>query len=326
MGFFDNLKKKITGKSNTEEYLSGFRGTNDSMGEKLQKISVGFRSLNEEFLEELMIVLLECDLGYRTSEKICDRLKKKCDLYAVLNAKFVMELLLEIMQEIYLEDGVEAQFVTNENGPTVILMVGVNGAGKTTTCAKLARKYLDEGKTVAMVAADTFRAGAAEQLERWANRLEIDCIRGKDKADPSSVLVDGCRYARENNIDILLCDTAGRLQNKKNLMSELGKMRKVISREIEGAPHNTWLVLDSTTGQNGLSQAEIFNEVTDLTGIILTKMDGTSKGGIVLAIKDAVHVPVNFIGLGEQMSDLKEFDLDLYLYSISEGIRNVSKN
>jgi fused signal recognition particle receptor len=324
MGFFDNLKSKITGNKNSEKYLSGFSSTNDAMGEKLKKISVGFRAISEEFLEELMMVLLECDLGYKTSEKICERLEKKCNLYATLNAVFVMELLLEIMQEVYLEDGVEANIVINNEGPTVILMVGVNGAGKTTTCAKLARKYLDEGKTVAMVAADTFRAGAAEQLESWADRLEINCIRGKDKADPSSVLVDGCRYAKEHNIDILLCDTAGRLQNKKNLMLELGKMKKVIAREIAGAPHNSWLVLDSTTGQNGLSQAEIFNEVTDLNGIILTKMDGTSKGGIVLAIKDAVHVPVIFIGLGEKMTDLKEFDLDLYLYSISEGIRNVS--
>jgi fused signal recognition particle receptor len=324
MGFFDNLKNKVTGKKNSEKYLSGFSNTNESMGERLQKISFGFRSVGKEFLEELMMVLLESDLGYKTSEKICERLEKKCSIYAKLDAKIVMELLLEIMEEVYLEDKVEANIVINNDGPTVILMVGVNGAGKTTTCAKLARKYLDEGKTVAMVAADTFRAGAAEQLESWADRLEIHCVRGKDKADPSSVLVDGCRYAIKHNIDILLCDTAGRLQNKKNLMLELGKMKKVIAREIDGAPHNSWLVLDSTTGQNGLSQAEIFNEVTDLTGIILTKMDGTSKGGIVLAIKDAVHVPVIFIGLGEKMNDLKEFDLDLYLYSISEGIRNVS--
>lgn len=326
MGFFDNLKNKVIGKKNSDKYLSGFSNTNDTMGEKLQKISVGFKSINEEFLEELMMVLLECDLGYKTSEKICDKLKQKCDLYAVLNAKFVMELLLEIMQEVYLDDGIESNVVLNDNGPTVILMVGVNGAGKTTTCAKLAKKYLDEGKTVAMVAADTFRAGAAEQLELWANKLDIHCIRGKDQADPSSVLVDGCRYAKNNNIDILLCDTAGRLQNKKNLMLELGKMKKVITKEINGAPHNTWLVLDSTTGQNGLNQAEIFNEITDLSGIILTKMDGTSKGGIVLAIKNVVHVPVIFVGLGEKMNDLQEFDLDLYLYSISEGIRNVSKN
>lgn len=326
MGFFDNLVKKVTGKDNSKEYLSGFKSTNDSIGEKLREISVGFKSINEEFLEELMIVLLESDLGFQTSQKICDRLKEKADLYARLNAQFVMELLLEIMEEVYLEDKIEKKINFNEEGPTVILMVGVNGAGKTTTCAKLARKYLDEGKTVAMVAGDTFRAGAAEQLERWANRLDIHCVRGKDKADPSSVLVDGCRYAKENKIDILLCDTAGRLQNKKNLMAELAKMRKVIAREVAGAPHNCWLVLDSTTGQNGLSQAEIFNEVTDLTGIILTKMDGTSKGGIVLAIKDAIHVPVVFVGLGEQMEDLKDFDLDLYLYSISEGIRNVSKD
>ena len=326
MGFFNKLKDKITGKKNSDNYLEGFQKTNDSMGEKLRKVSVGFKKVNDEFLEELMIVLLECDLGYKTSAKVVEKLEEKCNLYATLNAKFVLELLMETLEEIYLEDQVEKQINFNENGPTVILMVGVNGAGKTTTCAKIAKKYLDEGKTVALVAADTFRAGATQQLAQWADRLNIHCIKGKDKADPSSVLVDGCRYAKENNIDILLCDTAGRLQNKKNLMLELAKMHKVVGREIDNAPHNTWLVLDSTTGQNGLQQAELFNESTKLTGIILTKMDGTSKGGIVIAIKDNIHIPVLFVGLGEQMDDLKEFDLDLYMYSISKGIRDVSTN
>ena len=193
-------------------------------------------------------------------------------------------------------------------------------SSKTTSCAKLAKRYTEEGKTVAVVAADTFRAGAIDQLKTWAERLNVPCIAGKEGADPSSVLVEGCRYAKDHQIDVLLCDTAGRLQNKVNLMKELSKMRKVVSREIEGAPHHVWLVMDSTTGQNGISQAKLFKEATEVTGMILTKMDGTAKGGIVLAIKHALSIPVYFIGLGEKADDLRPFDLDSYLYSMTEGL------
>ena len=318
MSFFDTLKDKFSKKKDGDRYLSGFNKTSDTMGKKLNKMAFGFNGVTEDFLEELMIVLLESDVGIQTAEKICDQLKTTVDQYRYVTFKDVMPFLMEIMQNIYLES-IDAPIVMNENGPTVILMVGVNGSGKTTTCAKLTKLYQSQGKKVGVVAADTFRAGAIEQLARWA----VPCIKGRENGDPSSVLVDGCRYAKEHNLDILLCDTAGRLQNKVNLMNELAKMRKVIGREIEGAPHHVWLVLDSTTGQNGLSQAKIFQEVTDVTGIILTKMDGTAKGGIVLAIKDVLHIPVYYLGLGEREDDLKPFDLDLYLYSISEGIRDV---
>ena len=206
-----------------------------------------------------------------------------------------------------------------------LIITGKNGSGKTSTTAKLAKMFKDQGKKVCLVAADTFRAGAIEQLDKWAKKLDVDIVKGVENRDPSSGLVDGCRYAKQHDIDILICDTAGRLQNKINLMNELAKMNKVIGREIEGAPHNTWLVLDANTGQNGLSQAKLFNEVTNLSGIILTKMDGTSKGGIVVAIKDATNVPVYFITLGETMDDLKEFNLDLYLYSIIEDLDNDSR-
>ena len=182
--------------------------------------------------------------------------------------------------------------------------------------------FLDQGKSVAFTAADTFRAGAIDQLAKWGERLGVPCIKGIENGDPSAAIVDGCRYAIENNIDILLCDTAGRLQNKANLMNELSKMNRVAAKEIPGAPHNTWLVLDATTGQNGLSQAQIFAEATNLSGIILTKMDGTAKGGIVIAIKHKLHIPVYYLGLGEQPKDLRPFDLDAYLYSISEGLEN----
>lgn len=270
-----------------------------------------------------MVTLIEADIGYQTSEMICDRFFEICQNYYYLFAKDIMNFLGQTFKEIYYKTE-DTPIIENENGPTVILMVGVNGSGKTSTCAKLANRYLNDGKKVALVAADTFRAGATQQLQKWADSLNIDCITGKENEDPSSVLVKGCRFAKENNIDILLCDTAGRLQNKVNLMAELEKMNKVLGKEIQGAPHNTWLVLDANTGQNGLSQAELFNEITDLNGIILTKMDGTSKGGIIIAIKNITGLPVRYITVGETVDDIQDFDFDLYLDSIIGELRHAS--
>ncbi|MBQ4020592.1 MAG: signal recognition particle-docking protein FtsY [Erysipelotrichaceae bacterium] len=312
MGLFTKDKNK---------YLHGFAKTNDSLGRKLKFVTENKKQNKEDFMEQLMVTLIEADIGYRTSEKICDRFFEICSNYYYLFAKDIMNFLGQTFKEIYYEKPDE-EIVINEDGPTVILMVGVNGSGKTSTCAKLAARYQAEGKTVAMVAADTFRAGATEQLKQWADRLNVPCITGKDNQDPSSVLVEGCRYAKANNIDYLICDTAGRLQNKVNLMAELEKMHRVIGKEIKGAPHNTWLVLDANTGQNGLSQAELFNEITDLNGIILTKMDGTSKGGIIIAIKNITGVPVRFITVGEGIDDLQDFDFDMYLDSIIGELRH----
>ena len=312
MGLFSKDKNK---------YLHGFAKTNDSLGKKLKFVTENKKQNKEDFMEQLMVTLIEADIGYRTSEKICDRFFEICSNYYYLFAKDIMNFLGQTFKEIYYEKPDE-EIVINEDGPTVILMVGVNGSGKTSTCAKLAARYHAEGKTVAMVAADTFRAGATEQLKQWADRLNVPCITGKDNQDPSSVLVEGCRYAKANNIDYLICDTAGRLQNKVNLMAELEKMHRVIGKEIKGAPHNTWLVLDANTGQNGLSQAELFNEITDLNGIILTKMDGTSKGGIIIAIKNITGVPVRFITVGEGIDDLQDFDFDMYLDSIIGELRH----
>lgn len=323
MGFFSKLKNKFSHHNNQDEYLHGFKKTNDSFGYKLSNLKGLFKSLDEDFLEELMIVLLESDIGIHTSKKICDALKNKSKEYINLNFDQVMELLIEVMHDMYQEKEDDSSIHYNELGPTVILMVGVNGAGKTTTIAKLAHQFKSQGKKVGVVAADTFRAGAVDQLSNWATKIQVDCVAGNPEEDPSSVLVKGCRYAKEHELDILLCDTAGRLQNKVNLMNELSKMHRVIGKEIPGAPHNVWLVVDAGTGQNGLSQATLFNEATELTGVILSKMDGTSKGGIVLAIKDQLGVGVRYIGLGEKMEDLKPFDLDLYLYSITQGM---SKN
>ena len=278
-----------------------------------------FTGINDSFLEDLTVVLLESDVGIETADLICEKLKEKAEEYPSLSFDWAMSFLLEIMKEIY-EEVDDKPIVYNETGTTVILLEGVNGSGKTTTAAKLASMYLKQGKSVAFVAADTFRAGAIEQLAKWSEKLGITCIKGRENGDPSAAIVDGCRYAKENNIDILICDTAGRLQNKQGLMAELEKMNRVSAKEISGAPHNTWLVLDATTGQNGLSQAKIFNEATNLSGIILTKMDGTAKGGIVLPIKHVLQLPVLFVGLGEHPEDLRPFDLDSYLYSISEGL------
>ncbi len=314
MGLFSKDKNK---------YLHGFAKTNDSLGKKLRFVTENKKQNKEDFMEQLMVTLIEADIGYRTSELICDKFFETCQNYYYLFAKDIMNFLGQTFREVYFENP-DPDIVINENGPTVILMVGVNGSGKTSTCAKLANRYLNDGKTVALVAADTFRAGATQQLQAWAERLGIPCITGKDNEDPSSVLVKGCRFAKENNIDFLICDTAGRLQNKINLMAELEKMHRVLGKEIEGAPHNTWLVLDANTGQNGLSQAELFNEITDLNGIILTKMDGTSKGGIIIAIKNITGLPVRFITVGERMDDLQDFDFDLYLESIIGELRHAS--
>lgn len=321
MSFFNKLKEQFSRKEDNDKYLSGFTKTKESFTQKLSRFAFGFKGVTDEFLEELMISLLESDVGVETADRICEMLKEKMKKVNDPSYQQVIDTLVESMMQLYQEEA-DQPMVFNDSGCTVILLVGVNGSGKTTTCAKLAKKYRDEGKNVAVVAADTFRAGAIDQLKRWADKLEVPCIVGKVNGDPSSVLVDGCRYAKEHEVDVLLCDTAGRLQNKANLMNELAKMRRVIAREIMGAPHNVWLVLDSTTGQNGLSQARLFQEATDVSGLILTKMDGTAKGGIVLAIKDTLRLPVMFIGLGEKEDDLRPFDLESYLFSITEGIQH----
>lgn len=322
MSLFQRIKESFKKRDDQAAYLNGFKKTNAAFGKKIKDIEFKYKEINDDFLEELMIVLLESDIGIHTADEICMRLRKKGDAYyAIPSFSTAMEFLLEVMEELYQESTVP-QLKYQEDKPTVIFLVGVNGSGKTTSCAKLIQYYQSMGKKVAVVAADTFRAGAIEQLATWANKLGVHCVKGEEGSDPSSVLVDGCRWARENQVDILLCDTAGRLQNKQNLMNELSKMHRVVNREIEGAPHHVWLVVDATTGQNGLSQAEIFKEATNVSGLILTKMDGTAKGGIVLAIKNLLHIPVYFVGLGEKPDDLRPFELDSYLYSISEGMRD----
>lgn len=319
MGIFSKLKQTFSTKDDKDRYLSGLDKSKKTFAQRIRKLALGFSGVNEAFLEELMIVLLEADIGIKTAQKIVDQVESKAMDQHLKSFEQISECLIETMLELY-QGKEDRPFAYATDGPTVILMVGVNGSGKTTTTAKLAKRFLEDGKRVMTAAADTFRAGAVDQLDNWSKRLDIPCIKGRENGDPSAVLVDACRYAKQHDIDVLIGDTAGRLQNKANLMKELSKMKRVIEKEIPNAPHEVWLVLDATTGQNGISQAQIFMETTDVTGIILTKLDGTAKGGIVIAIRDLLGLPVKYIGLGESMDDLRPFDIDTYLYGLCEGL------
>lgn len=317
MAFFQKIKETFVKSDDKDKYLMGLDKSRRSFGDRIRALSNNFHGIDDTLLEELMVILLEGDVGIHTAQKIVDKFEEHAR--ELKNFDSMEDYFIYILYEFY-DDVKEPNINFNQNGPTVILMVGVNGSGKTTTCAKLLQLYQSLGKKIAVAAADTFRAGAINQIDEWANRLHVPCIKGKPGQDPSSVLVDACRYAKDNDIDILIGDTAGRLQNKTNLMKELSKMTRVVAKEIEGAPHEVWLVLDATTGQNGISQAQVFLDATDVSGIILTKMDGTAKGGVVLAIHDLLHLPVRFLGLGEKPEDLRPFDLAGYIMGMTKGM------
>ncbi|WP_290140351.1 signal recognition particle-docking protein FtsY [uncultured Dubosiella sp.] len=319
MAFFQKIKDAFARNKDKDKYLSGLSRSKKTFGDRLRALSNNFHGIDDELLEEIMILMLESDVGIHTAQKLVDQFEK--DGKNIKNYDSMEDYLISILYDFYDPES-DPQIRYNEDGPTVILMVGVNGAGKTTTSAKLIEYYKEQGKSVAVAAADTFRAGAIDQIATWAQRLDVPCVKGKQGQDPSSVLVDACRYAKENDIDILIADTAGRLQNKTNLMKELSKMNRVCEKEIPGAPQEVWLVLDATTGQNGISQAKEFLEATNVTGIILTKMDGTAKGGVVMAIRDLLHLPVRFLGLGEKPADLRPFDLNAYLIGITKGLED----
>ena len=319
MAFFQSIKEAFVKNKDKDKYLSGLGRSRKSFGDRLRALSNSFNGVNDELLEQIMIILLESDVGIHTAQKIVDQFEEGAS--HIRDYDSMEDYFISILHDFY--DQEQDGFIRyNEEGPTVIFMVGVNGSGKTTTSAKLIQYYKNLDMSMAVAAADTFRAGAVDQIETWANRLEVPCIKGAPNQDPSSVLVDACRYAKENQIDILLADTAGRLQTKTNLMKELSKMVRVCDREIPGAPHEVWLVLDATTGQNGISQAKQFLEATQVSGIILTKMDGTAKGGIVLAIHDQLNIPVRFLGLGEKPDDLQPFDINSYLMGITKGLED----
>lgn len=308
-------------EENKESYVRGMQKARHGFMYRLKSLASIFHKVNDEYFDDLEEILIEADVGADLTFKIIDEAKKEAKIEKIDAPEEINKLVIEKMFEGYQNAGnkVDPDLVFAKDGPTVLLIVGVNGGGKTTTIAKLSKRYKDLKKKILLVAADTFRAGAVEQLGVWAQRIGVDILTGPEGSDPSSLCYDGLTKAVKEKYDLVIVDTAGRLQNKVNLMNELAKMRRVMTKVIPSAPHESFLIIDANTGQNGIEQAQVFKEATPLTGIVITKMDGTSKGGIILAIRDKLGIPVRFIGLGEGMDDLKEFDLDDYLYGLLVG-------
>ena len=309
-------------ESTTEKYDRGLKKSRTGFGAKLNHFLANFRHVDEDFFEDLEDLLIESDVGYDMAMKISDELREEVKLQNAKSKQDVSNVIIEKMVDLYEDAGKDENPDLNfaKEGPTVIMFVGVNGAGKTTTIGKMAKRFKDEGKRVLLAAGDTFRAGAVEQLDVWAKRDGVDIVMGPANGDPAAVVFDGVKKAKEENYDILLVDTAGRLQNKVNLMNELAKMKRIMAREIPDAPHEVLLVLDATTGQNALNQAKLFKESTDVSGIVLTKLDGTARGGIVLAIRNELHLPVKYVGLGEKVTDLEKFDASDFVYGLFKGL------
>ena len=327
MGLFNKLKNIISKKEQEEvvdenvlKYDEGLEKTRKEFVSKLSMLGIKYTKINDEYFDELENILIMADIGVNTVMAFMDKLKKRVKSENITDTKYLNEVIVDELFIIYVNnESITDKINMASNGPTVILMVGVNGVGKTTTIAKLAYKYKCEGKKVMLIAGDTFRAGAVDQLKIWADRTD-SLFFGKENIDPAGVIYDGLLKAKEDGVDIVLVDTAGRLHNKVNLMKELEKINKVIGKIIPDAPHETLLVIDGTTGQNGIMQAQAFKEITNITGIVLTKLDGTAKGGIVLAIKEEVNIPVKFVGLGEKMTDLIPFDIENYIYGLFKDL------
>ena len=327
MGLFNKLKNIISKKEqeevvdeNVSKYDEGLEKTRKEFVSKLSMLGIKYTKINDEYFDELENILIMADIGVNTVMDFMDKLKKRVKSENITDTKYLNEVIVDELFIIYVNnESITDKINMASSGPTVILMVGVNGVGKTTTIAKLAYKYRCEGKKVMLIAGDTFRAGAVDQLKIWADRTD-SLFFGKENIDPAGVIYDGLLKAKEDGADIVLVDTAGRLHNKVNLMKELEKINKVIGKIIPDAPHETLLVIDGTTGQNGIMQAQAFKEITNITGIVLTKLDGTAKGGIVLAIKEEVNIPVKFVGLGEKMTDLIPFDIENYIYGLFKDL------
>lgn len=338
MAFLKKLKNKVTGKKQTDvvvdkiqevkqdnvvKYEKALSKSRESFTKKIQKFVARNREIDEAFFEELEELLITSDMGATYTMDLVERLKSETKIQKALTPEEVNEILFETMFGDYVDGDVGISEIKLDNDLNVILVIGVNGVGKTTSIGKLSKRFQSEGKKVTLAAADTFRAGAVEQLKVWSERTNTPIVLPElEGQDPASVVFKGIQQAKENGSDILLVDTAGRLQNKKNLMLELEKINKIIVRESGNSPAETLLVLDATTGQSGVTQAAGFNEVTDLTGIILTKMDSSAKGGIIIAIKQMFNIPVKFIGLGESLDDLEKFEIDKYIYGLTSDINN----
>ncbi|TDM07130.1 signal recognition particle-docking protein FtsY [Macrococcus lamae] len=299
------------------KFRQGLEKSRENFQNKLNDLLAHYRTVDEDFFEALEEMLIQADVGFNTVMELVESLRFEAKRQNITETKDLREVIVEKIVEIYEQEDDELQTMNiQEEGLTVILMVGVNGVGKTTTIGKLAHRYRQQGKTVMLAAGDTFRAGAIEQLQVWGDRVGVEVVKQNEGSDPAAVMFDAVNAAKAKKVDILICDTAGRLQNKANLMNELQKVKKVISKSVPGAPHEVLLALDATTGQNALVQAKAFKEVTDVTGIVLTKLDGTAKGGIVLAIRNELHIPVKFVGLGEKLDDLQPFDAESYVYGL----------
>ena len=303
MGLFDFLRE-------------GLQKTRDSIGGALDNLFNGRATIDDELFDEIEETLVSADMGFETSMEVIDALRDAVAEEHIRDPQLVRVRLVEIMKEKLLAANLETALIEEPGHPMVILVIGVNGVGKTTTIGKLANHLKQQGKSVLLCAADTFRAAAIDQLEEWSHRAGVDIVRREEGADPASVVYDGIHAAQARGTDVLICDTAGRLHNKKNLMQELEKIYRIIAREYEQATLETLLVLDATTGQNAISQAREFNKVTNITGLILTKLDGTAKGGVVFPLQLEVKVPVKFIGVGEQMNDLRPFSVEPFVDAI----------
>ena len=309
--------------SQEELYEKGLEKTNKGFGARLNAFFAKFRTVDEDFFDDLEDLLIESDVGYETAEQLTDELREEAKLQNARSRDDLKKVIVEKLVDLYDKGGNsedEKLIYHPEDKPNVYLFVGVNGAGKTTTIGKLAKRFKDEGKSVIMAAADTFRAGAVEQLVEWGKRVDVPVVTGKEKADPASVVYDATERAINEKADYLLVDTAGRLQNKKNLMAELEKIQRTIKKLLPDQPTETLLVLDGSTGQNALLQAKDFDKTTKLTGLVLTKLDGSSKGGVVLAIRNEMNLPVKLVGLGEKAEDLADFDAANYAIGLFHGL------
>jgi fused signal recognition particle receptor len=323
MSFFKRLRDAIVQKSEavTQKFTEGLAKTRDLLVEKVEDLVRRYKKIDENFFEELEEILISADVGVNTVMELTDELRGEVRKRKIENALDLQPLLSEKLVALLKNDDAQDASLNVQDGRlNVILFVGVNGVGKTTTIGKMAHMFKQQGKKVLLAAGDTFRAAAIEQLEAWGERVGVDVIKHQQGADPAAVIFDAIQAAKSRGVDVLLCDTAGRLQNKVNLMEELSKVHRVVQRELPGAPHEVLLVLDATTGQNALSQAKTFGEAAKVTGIVLTKLDGTAKGGIVIAIRNELNIPVKYVGLGEKMDDLQPFDPEQFVHALFAGL------
>ena len=310
------VSEELEEAKETEKYVEGLSKSRDNFVSKLPLLGIKYTKISDDFYDELEEILITADIGVNTVMDFVDRLKKRVKSESITDFEYLKEVIVDELFMIYVGDDILSSKLNLKEGETnVVLFVGVNGVGKTTSIAKIANKFKNDGKKIMLIAGDTFRAGAVNQLNEWAERIGVS-FYGDDRKDPSAVIYDGLKKAKDEKYDLVLIDTAGRLQNKVNLMKELEKMNRVINEKIPGNPVETLLVIDATTGQNGITQAKSFKEITNITGIVLTKLDGTAKGGIVLAIKELVNIPVKFVGLGEKETDLIPFDIEKYIYGL----------